>query len=199
MLEKHKMTRRALAKVIKVDPSAITHLLNGRRRLTLPEMHAIAKKWDISPNEVATNAGVPVDEAASPNAQWNRDESVTVSGHVDATLKVHWGTAPGPQIVRAHHREPTASVVRMVTANSSLAGFDGFLVYFLPRKTASAEMQDRLCIVQVKAGDPMLAVIRRGYAGVGLVNIYDPFHNGLLASDVALESASPVVSMEMGW
>ena len=99
-LEQPDRTQRGLARALDLDPSAVSRLLRGQRRLRAEEMRRVASYLGMGPPDLG---GEPVTKAASPtNAQ---QETVELPATADPEgSRVSQGLSPGelPRDVPVH-------------------------------------------------------------------------------------------------
>lgn len=186
-LRARKTTQRALANHLGMDASAVSLLLNGRRRLQLPQAQEIADFLGVEVAEVLAHAGVRIQPrpGAAPAAT-----QVRMVGVVDARMIVRLDKASVS--VDGHPALPPDVVaVRAQTAGSALDFMDGWVLFFQPGRAVAAELAaGRLAIVENSAGQRHLGTLRRGYAD-GAHNLLLP--GGGLLEDMRVASASPVL------
>ncbi len=180
-------TQRALAAHMGIDTSAVSLLLNGKRRLQLPQAQEIADFLGLDVAEVLSHAGVRIAARAGAPAPIPQ---VRLVGTVNAQAAVRLDATPAT--IDAHVSMPADAVaVRAQTAGSPLDVMDGWLIIFQPSRAAAPELSGgRLSVVELRDGRRFLAIVRRGYA--------DGTHNLLLPSGALLEnlhvaSAAPVL------
>ena len=190
-MEAHGMTQRSLAKALKVDPTTISLIVNGRRNIKLEEAAVLARELAVPLDEVLVNAGV------SAKAPKGRD-TMKVTGAIDGNLQIHMGPShvKGPvDVIVPEFGGRGVVALRFQTAGSKYDGINGALAYYVPNEGINPEGVGRYCVVEI-AGKKgcFLRVVKRGYQ-TGTYNLHG-IDGGLLCEDVRLVSASPVVWMK---
>ena len=183
-LERVGMTRKELARQWRRHPSAITFMLQGKRKLKLQEAAQLSELFNVDLNELLFRAGVLPEPSRVSNGARNRRAPnalgtpprpqkgfgvVTVSGWVDGLMAVHRGRLPqgvvGGEVSDLGVKGVRA--LRLQTAGSRFEGLDGGIVYYLSEKDAGegidAESVGRLCVVKLRSGEELLRVVKRGY------------------------------------
>lgn len=56
------LSQRGLAKLLGIDPAAVSLMLRGQRRMTLQEAHRISEVLGVATAEVLREAGIPTDD-----------------------------------------------------------------------------------------------------------------------------------------
>jgi hypothetical protein len=186
-LRARKTTQRALAQHMGIDASAVSLLLDGRRRLQLPQAQEMADFLGVDVAEVLAHAGVRI--AARPGSA-PQPTRVRMVGSVDARMIVRLDK--GSVSVEGHPALPVDVVaVRAQTAGSALDFMDGWVLFFQPSRAVAAELvAGRLAIVEDSAGTRHIGTLRRGYAD-GAHNLLLP--GGGLLEDMRVASAAPVL------
>jgi len=151
-LVRHKVSQRALAKRIGVDPAAISYMLSGTRRMSMDEAKAIADVLLVPVTEVMRQAGIEVldDVRKVPIAGYIGQGSVVTllpKGTHDSAI------APPDVPVGSF-----ALQVRLVQTT-----FDGWLYYVSGQQQAPEQVLDRLCIIALDDGRLLQGIVRRGY------------------------------------
>lgn len=164
-LQAIKISQRKLAKMIDLDPSAVTLTFSGRRKITPEEVHKIANIFNVSVAEVMRHAGIDVTDDV---------RKVKVKGYIGEKSQVtmingapvDWAIAPADV--------PNDSFCLQVRQPSSTN--DGWLIFVSGEKTTAQNLIDRPALVELADGTQMTCLIRRGYKA-NTSNIY-PLHDG---------------------
>lgn len=151
-LKDKKLSQRGLAKLIELDPAAISLMLRGQRKMTPHEAHQISVILGVPILEVMRRAGIDVTEDV---------RKAPVAAHVDSEGKVvsmpngthDMSTSPGDC--------PIGTFAVQVRAHTSAK--DGWLLFVTPTQSEPSEHVDQLCLCATKAGQQVLGVVRRGY------------------------------------
>jgi transcriptional regulator with XRE-family HTH domain len=179
-LAARKISQRKLAELMGMDASAMSLLLNGKRKMSATEAGEVAKHLGATVEDVLRNAGVSI--------QANPEKTLPISGVVVDRLEVKMGRPQGPQSIVAPAGTPRTSKVLRVQADGPMGGW---LLLYQPVSGVSMDAVNRLCVVR-KVGDDRLYVrwVNRGYetgwfslSGLGLAE----------SEHAQLESASPVL------
>lgn len=156
LLEDRHISQRKLAKMLEVDPSAVSLMLRGMREIKMEEARDLARILGVPLAEVLTNVGL--DLSHDPVG-----DSVPVTGWVDGLGGVHAGRAHGP--VRAP-APPGASdgTVALRFQNDTL--YDGWLAFYKPVDYVMPEAIGRLAVVEPfdGIGEKVVCILRHGYA-----------------------------------
>lgn len=178
-----KISQRKLASLMDMDASAVSLMLNGKRKMSAQEAGEVARLLGVTVEEVMRHAGiaVPVDT----------EKSVPVVGYVGDRMEVRFGRPKGPQTAVAPPECSKGCQALRVHAHGFM---EGWLVFYFPTGGVSLEAVGRLCVVQpVDEGVSYLKMVGRGYdAGWHLLS--GP--GGGEPQHVRLESAAPVVWMK---
>lgn len=151
-LKDKKLSQRGLAKLIELDPAAVSLMLRGQRKMTPHEAHQISVILGVPILEVMRRAGIDVTEDV---------RKAPVAAHVDSQGLVvimpngthDMSTSPGDC--------PVGTYAVQVRSHSSVK--DGWLLFVTPTQGEPSEHIDQLCICATKAGQQLMGVVRRGY------------------------------------
>lgn len=153
-------SQRALAHHLKLDPSAVSYMLKGHRRMQLHEAVAIADYIKVPLTDVLNHAGLPQKLAA-----------VTAGGGVPVIGSI----TPDGRAVEAYPDDGEMPVApqpggalsntlvawRFDTALSGLAVCDGWLAYTVPASGVCPNVAGRLCVVLDVENVSSLAFVMR--------------------------------------
>lgn len=169
-----KLSQRQLAKKLKLDPAAVSYMLSGKRRMTMPEAKAIADVILVPVTEVMRQAGIEVLDDV---------RKVPVAGYVGANSVVTMLPKGTHDMVMAPGDVPQGSFA----LQERVAGHpcDGWLVFVSGQHQTPAELLDRLAVLATADGQMLHAVIRRGYKSKLYNLILMPDGNVLENRDVA--------------
>jgi len=186
-----RLTQRAVAKAMDMDPSTLSLLLHGKRRMRVEQAAELARILGVAVNEVIRHGGADVRET-----QGNAPAALPVVGSVDADNRVRldWNNKRGQQF-RARGAYPsTAVAVQWRTAQTKSSIWDGWFAVVTPPAPADArEMDDKLCIVGLAGeGGALLRRVHRGYTD-GKFTLLD-FH-GEPIYDADVEWFAPVLGI----
>lgn len=177
-----KLTQRAVARLLGINPSGLSLMLKGSRTMKLQEAAHLARLLGVPTTEVLARAGVEQDGKA---------DTMQIAGWLDNHGEIHFEAELGA-IDRPHGLEPDAMAVQARTAGSDLDYMDGWLLFAgKPVEPPPIEHVGRLCLVRMTEGIVYLAQPRRGYKR-GLWNLAGPL---ALATDVALDWTAPILNI----
>lgn len=213
-----KTSQRQLAIKMKLDPAAMSLMLNGFRKMSVAEASEIAELLgkpleDVirraggsghlagqlrTPSEIAAMGGARL--AASPRPGPDSDAvmrhmdaaagAVDVVGWVDSAGVVHRERPIGPSSVDRPPGVPQGSVaLRMLSQDM----WDGWLVFYKPGAGVGADAVGQMCVVERADGVVLLRFVSHGYeAGKWTLG------GGLWPREdgVELVSAAPVLWMK---
>ncbi|MCB5201681.1 helix-turn-helix domain-containing protein [Neorhizobium sp. T786] len=187
-LRDKRMTQRALAKLLEMDPSSLSLLLHGKRRMRVEQAAEIAKLLGVPVNEVMRHGGADVREAVV-----TAPATLPIVGWIDGEnrAKLDWNSKGSRCDIPGY--PPTAVCLQWRTSQNSGSLVDGWmLVTTPPREPDAEEMLDRFCLVCIKDGDAMLKTVRRGYTP-GKYTLLDMFSEPM--HDVEVAWFSPVLAI----
>lgn len=171
----------AQREAIGMDPSAVSLMLNGKRRMSAKEAADVACLLGVPVGEVLRHAGAPVPA--------NRARNVPVVGRVGQGGEITFGAAIGPRTAIAPTDCPQDCQALRCQSGTAL---DGWLLFYQPMECVSLEAVGRLCVVKTAEGNDLVRVVNRGY-GPGFFVL-----TRLLGGEtqhVRLRSAAPVMWM----
>lgn len=149
------ITQRKVAAALGVDPSSVTVLFAGNRRLQLAEADILADLLGEPVAEVLKHAGMDVNAGSA--------DSVPIIGWVDDGNEIHFKRpATGSRSVEAPPGTPSDCVAVRYDTSGTLASRDGWVVFFVPRPNVDIDAIGRWSVVDVD-GKSMLRVIQRGH------------------------------------
>lgn len=179
-LAERDMSLRRLAKLLELDPSAVSLMLRGMRTMTADEANRISGLLTIPVTEVLAQAGIPIEEDA---------RSMPIKATIDARGALHPVAAKNPRRVVAPRDVPAAGLAMQVRAPELL--HDGWVLFagaFDPRVMS---MIDRVCVVEIAGAGRVVGTIKRGYDD-GRVSVV-PFVGNANIENVEPKSAAPVL------
>jgi len=184
-LEEQRLSKRGLAKLMDLDPAAVSLMLRGLRKMSVTEAGEIASLLRVTVDEVLRHAGVNV-SAATGGA------STPIIGWMNADKEVSFERPAGPGVCES----PPGGFDDVVAIRTQAPGqpFDGWLIYYRPIDGISLEALGRLCVVKLQPDGPTYILpVSRGYE-VGKYNLGG--WNTPVIPNVGLISASPVIWMK---
>lgn len=176
-----KMNQRGLAKLLNVDPSAITLILQGRRKLTIKECHAISSVFNTPVSEVLRQAGLDV-----------RDDIMKVKVTGVVTEKSYVTLLPDGTHDEVFAPADVPKGTFCVQIRQPGEHNDGWMMFISGERTKAISLIDRPALVALPDGRMLTAVIRRGYKA-DTVNLFPmPSKNGILENQI-VAWASPIL------
>lgn len=179
-LSERDMSMRRLAKLLELDPSAVSLMLRGKRTMTADEANRISGLLTIPVTEVLAQAGIPIEDDA---------RSFPVKAWVDARGALHTVTAKNARRVTAPRDVPGAGLAVQIRA-SELAS-DGWVLFTGAFDTRVESFIDRLCVVELASNGHMIGTLKRGYDDEKFNLV--PFTGAATIDNVAVKAAAPVL------
>jgi transcriptional regulator with XRE-family HTH domain len=163
-VERRRISQAEFARRMDLDPSAVSRMFHGERKMTLNEVASIAKILGETVEEVLFHAGLGVDEIA-------KDASVEISGWVDEHFRVHFEKVSDPKRAPAIGGRGVKAL-RFQTPGTGMEPLDGGLIYFKRVRGVSVDAIGRFCVLKVmidhkdtdKGSETIVGVLKRDYA-----------------------------------
>jgi len=151
-LKDKKLSQRGLAKLIELDPAAVSLMFRGMRKMTPHEAHQISMILGVPILEIMRRAGIDVTEDM---------RKAPIAAHMDSDGNIiampvgthDTATSPGDC--------PVGTYAVQVRAHNSVK--DGWLLFVTPAQGEAGAHLDQLCSCATKAGKQLMGVVRRGY------------------------------------
>jgi antitoxin component HigA of HigAB toxin-antitoxin module len=174
-LRQIKMSQRQLAKKIGLDPASVSYMFSGKRRMTMEEAKVLASHLLVPVTEVMRQAGIEVQDDV---------RKVPVAGYIGAGGVVTLLPNGTHDYVMAPADTPDGSFALQVRRVDSPR--DGWLCFVSGSQQPPAQCLDKLCIVALKDGGLLCAVVRRGYKRdlYNLILMYEALPNVLENKEV---------------
>lgn len=179
-LAERDMSMRRLAKLLELDPSAVSLMLRGRRVMTADEANRISGLLTIPVTEVLAQAGIPIEEDR---------RQLQIKATIDARGVLTPVTAKTPRRIAAPHDVPANGLAAQVRASELVQ--DGWVLFagaFDPRVHS---LLDRLCIVDIRGDGHRVGTVKRGYEE-DRFNVV-PFVGKGTIDNVVVKAAAPVL------
>lgn len=179
-LERRKISQRKLAKLMAVDPSAVSLMFRGQRKITLDEAAQMAVLLDVTPTEILVNAGVkvaPSNTSVKLIGYATDDHSVVLFGEGNHEL------TDGPANL------PSTAVCIRCQMSSPAEFMDGWLLFANDTSGRPEQAIDTLALCAIKGNGLKVARIKRGYRK-GAFNL--SMSSGSV-QNVELAWASPII------
>jgi len=179
-LAARKMSQRGLAKLMDLDPAAVSLMLRGQRRMTNAEAHQISGVIGSPITEVLRQAGIEVnDDIRRAKVVGYADESGLVTLFPRKTHDKVVGPADCPEGTYA------------IQIRAPSMPQDGWMLFVSPAEQTATENLDKLCAVALETGEQIISVLRRGYrSGTHNLVIYPTFN---VRQDCKVVWAAPVL------
>lgn len=154
-LAARRMSQRGLARLMGMDPGAISLTLRGKRKLTLEEAAQMAALLDVSPQEILEHAGVPV----------RAEHRAKLVGYIDGSSHVILFGEGNHEMIDCPSDMPpqSAAAIQARTAGTDLAHVDGYHMFFTNENVSPASCIGGLAVVAIKSNGLALAHIYKGY------------------------------------
>lgn len=176
-LAARKLSQRGLAKAMGVDPSAVSLMFRGMRRMTVEEASQVAVLLQATTNEVLHAAGVAVQGG----------DRVRLMGYVQAGGRVVLEAEGLHDTVES----PPGLPVDAVAIQARHGGQeDGWIYYLSETHAPPSHALGQLAVCAVKDNGLLLAHVRRGYRA-GAFNLAPT--GGPEQQNVSLAWAAPVL------
>lgn len=171
-----------LATFLELDTSAVSLILNGRRKLQLDVAEQIARFINKPTEEVLRQAGLQsIRETADTGAGERR---IQITGAIDLDGKVRFSAPTGASAPAPGNADPDTVAVRME------GGFaPGAAILFVPSKQVEADAIGRLSAVTLQDGSTVLGIPTAGYDR-GHFNVSLPRSN---MENAQITAATPVL------
>jgi transcriptional regulator with XRE-family HTH domain len=178
-----KLSQRAFAKLLNMDPSSLSLLLHGKRRMRVEQAAEIARLLGVPVADVMRHGGATI----ARTGETHGPASLPVVGWVDGEnrAKLDWSKTDHRVEVEGGF-PPTAVALQYRTAQTRADLYDGWIAVTLPPREPDTEaMLDRHCLVGIAAtGEAVIRTVRRGYTPgrYTLLDIFaEPVHDAELA------------------
>lgn len=178
------ISQRKFAKMMDMDPAAVSYMLAGKRKMQMDEAIGFATIVGVPLEEVMAQAGlrVPTDGRGM----------CSVVGQVDAAGELRTAV-DAPRRVALPPDAPRGTVaVRFKTPNTAAEVLDGWILYYSDGiKVVPANAIGRLCVATI-AGRVLVGVVRKGYAR-GTYTLHPWTPGGSAIENVQVDRAAPVL------
>lgn len=153
-LADRQLSQRKLAKMMNLDPSAVSLMLRGMRVISADEATEMARIIGVPYEDLLAQIGIDLPRETGV-------DTVPLAGWIDDDGLVHPQTSAGP--TRA--AKPPGSPDGTVALRHMTDGYrDGWLVYYCPVDYIMPEALGRLAVVEyAKTGTKAVRVVKHGY------------------------------------
>lgn len=192
-LSERKQSLRSLAKHMDLDPSAVSRMLSGQRKMQMEEAGAIASFLRAPVSEVLRHAGVALDIQGQPS-RVVLAATITQNGVVDRLTEPR--PLPPNLIERAQAALDPRGNTRIIAAQvrapkGPLAMWDDAVVLFGYTETVEPAAIGVLSVCRLMSGEQILAKIERARK-TGEAKIIGLDHE---PREVMLDTATPVLAV----
>lgn len=179
-LQARKLSQRGLAKLLELDPSAITLAFKGQRKFTNGEANQLASILGVSVAEVLRRAGVPASDDV---------RRVPIAGTISAECAVTLLPAQTHDLVVCPADVPAGGFALQMRASANMK--DRWLYFVSGEHMAPDQMLDKYVVAVTQDGRMYTSVIRRGYKA-GTFNLLRNFATVVLENET-LSWVSPIL------
>lgn len=181
LLATRKLSQRGLAKLLELDPAAVSLMLRGQRRMTSAEAHQVATILGVPITEVLRQAGIEViDDVRRVKVTGYIDEGSVVTLFPKRTHDKVIGPADCPEGTYAlQTRAPNSTK-------------DGWMLFVSPSEDDPRAHLGRMCCVALENGNHLVAIVQRGYRS-GTFNLIRSSNGQALRTDANVVWASPIL------
>lgn len=179
-LADRQLSQRGLAKLLDLDPAAVSLMLRGQRRMTTAEAKRMADVLGVPVTEVLRRAGIAVSDDV---------QRVAVTGYADAEGMV----TLFPNKTHDHTVGPADCPAGTYGIQVRAPGLpqDGWLMFVSPAEHEPHTHLDQLCTAALDTGQQVVSVIRRGYRS-GTHNLVN-YPSMSIRADCKVVWAAPVL------
>lgn len=181
LLATKKLSQRKLAKLMELDPAAVSLMLRGQRRMTNEEAHQVSVILGVAITEVLRQAGIEVIDDV---------RRVKVTGYVDkgevVTLfprRTH-DKVVGP----ADCPEGTYALQKRAPGHPH----DGWMLFVSPSEDDPRAHLGQLCCIALENGEHVVAFLQRGYRS-GTFNLINGADGAALRTDASVVWSSRIL------
>lgn len=181
LMKTRKLSQRGLARLIQIDPSAMSLLMRGMRKMTNEEAHAISTILSVPITEVLRQAGVEVsDDVVRVKVMGYIDKDHKVTLYPARTHEKIIGPADCPHGTYAMRRQSPGDIL------------DGWLYFVQGSEEDPRSHLHHFCVVALETGEQLIATLKPGYRA-GMFNLINGNGADLVRSDVKVVWASRVL------
>ena len=175
------LSQRGLAKLMAIDPAAISLMFRGRRRMSLEEAAQLAVLLNVSTTEVLERAGIAL----------HGQPKCPLIGRLTAAYEVVLSGEGAHDTIEAPPGMPAGcQAVQARTAGTELEQIDGWIYYVSDTRLPPAKVLGELAMVAIKGNGIKIAHVRKGYAK-GTYNLATPHNHAMTNTEIAW--AAPVL------
>jgi transcriptional regulator with XRE-family HTH domain len=181
LLATRKLSQRGLAKLMELDPAAVSLMLRGQRKMTNEEAHQVSLILGVPITEVLRQAGIEVTDDI---------RRVKVAGYVDANSAVTlFPKRTHDKVIGPADCPEGTYALQMRAANNPS---DGWMIFVSPSEDDPRSHLGQMCCVALDNGEHIVAFLHRGYR-TGTFNL------GKTTGDVLRTDANVVWASRVLW
>ncbi len=152
LLATRKLSQRGLAKLLELDPAAVSLMLRGQRKMTNEEAHQVSMILGVPITEVLRQAGIEVTDDV---------RRVKVTGYVDKESEVTLFPKRTHDRVVGPADCPDGTYALQIRYPNSPK--DGWMYFVSPSEDDPRAHLGQLCCVAVSSGEHLVGFVNRGY------------------------------------
>ena len=180
-MKARRLSQRGLAKLMELDPAAVSLMMRGLRTMSNDEAHQISTILNVNMTEVLRQAGVPVnDDIVRVKVIGYINKANVITLYPSRTHDTVVGPADCPHGTYAMRRQSPGDIL------------DGWLYFVIANEDDPRAHLHQFCVVALETGEQLLATLKPGYRG-GMFNLINGTGADLLRSDVRVVWASRVI------
>jgi transcriptional regulator with XRE-family HTH domain len=179
-LAERDLSMRRLAKLLELDPSAVSLMLRGKRVMTADEANRISGLLTIPVTEVLAQAGIQIDDDA---------RHLPIKAYVDARGVLTPLTSKNPRRIAAPRDVPANGLAIQIRAPE--LQMDGWVIFAGAFDLRVTALIDRLCVIEIQSDGHMVGTLKRGYDDERFNLV--PFTGAAVSANVAVKAAAPVL------
>jgi len=152
LLATRKLSQRGLAKLMELDPAAVSLMLRGQRKMTNEEAHQVSLILGVPITEVLRQAGIEVSDDV---------RRVKVTGHIgkDAAVTLFPKRTHDKVVGPADCPEGTYAL----QLRDSSSQRDGWMYFISPSEDDPRQHLGQLCCLALENGEHIVGFLQRGY------------------------------------
>ena len=175
------LSQRGLAKLMNIDPAAVSLTFRGKRKLTLEEAAQLAVLLNVSTTDVLARAGMPL----------HGEPKCHLVGRLTRSFEVIMAGEGAHDTVDALPGLPAdCQAVQARTAGTDQDQIDGWIYFVSGIKQNATKVIGELAMVAIKGNGIKIAHVKKGYAR-GAYNLLTP--RGELITNAEIAWAAPVL------
>jgi len=152
LLATRKLSQRGLAKLLELDPAAVSLMLRGQRKMTNEEAHQVSLILGVPITEVLRQAGIEVSEDV---------RRVKVTGYIDCDSRVTlFPKRTHDKVIGPADCPEGTYALQVRCANHPT---DGWMMFISPSEDDPRAHLGVLCCVAIADGTHVVAFVNRGY------------------------------------